>query len=416
MAHSTLSDEQQAMVTALTRDGHHIDAVVGVAGSGKTYALAVAHRLWADAGYDVLGAAISKQAATQLQADTGITSGTLDSLLLHLDRPGAHLQAGSVVVVDEAGMVPTRKLDELLGHCAPGVKVVLVGDHRQLPEIDAGGMLRSIAERHTIATLHDNRRQHDPDERVALADVRDGDVNAGLDWYVASGRVASFDDAATARAAMIETWWADRTDTSGSQLLMAERRVDVERLNQLARQRRADAGELDLDQVVTVGGRDFAVGDAVIFERNHRLMGVANAQRGTITALDRAAGRVTVDVGDGRLVDVAHDYLDAGHLNWGYAATVHKNQGATCDAAYLLASDRTYRELGYVALSRGRVSNRIWTVSDHDPAPTDNPAHGAETQPEPDPLVDLRRAMQRSAAQQLATDQADELEPVGIDL
>ena len=95
---------------------------------------------------------------------------------------------------------------------------------------------------------------------------------------------------------------------------------------------------------------------------------------------------------------------------------MHKNQGATCDAAYLLASDRTYRELGYVALSRGRVSNRIWTVSDHEPAPTDNPAHGAETQPEPDPLVDLRRAMQRSAAQQLATDQADELEPVGIDL
>jgi ATP-dependent exoDNAse (exonuclease V) alpha subunit len=128
-------------------------------------------------------AAISKQAATQLQADSGITSGTLDSLLLHLDRPGAQVQAGSVVVVvGEAGMVPTRKLDELLGHCTPGVKVVLVGDHRQVPEIDAGGMLRTIAERHTIATLHDHRRQHDPDERIALADLRHGDVNVGLDW------------------------------------------------------------------------------------------------------------------------------------------------------------------------------------------------------------------------------------------
>jgi hypothetical protein len=74
-----------------------------------------------------------------------------------------------------------------------------------------------------------------------------------------------------------------------------------------------------------------------------------------------------------------------------------------------------YRELGYVALSRGRVSNRIWTVSDHDPEPTENPADGAETQPEPDPLVDLRQAMQRFA-QQLATDQADELESVGIEL
>ena len=157
VAHSTLSDEQQAMVTALTRDGHHIDAVVGVAGSGKTYALSVAHRLWADAGYRVLGAAISKQAATQLQADTGITSGTLDSLLLHLDRPGAHLQPGSVVVVDEAGMVPTRKLDELLGHCAPGRQ----GGARRRPPPAPRDRRRRDAAQHR-RTAHDRHAARQP--------------------------------------------------------------------------------------------------------------------------------------------------------------------------------------------------------------------------------------------------------------
>jgi conjugative relaxase-like TrwC/TraI family protein len=413
--HESLSDEQGRMIEALTGNGHRVDAVVGIAGSGKTYALAVAHQLWADAGYEVIGTALSKQAANRLQADSGIRSGTLDSLLLHLDRPDALLTPKTVVVVDEAGMVPTRKLAELLGHCGAGVKVVLVGDHRQLPEIDAGGMLRSIAERYDPATLRENRRQRLAEEREALSHVRSGDINTGLDWYVRAGRVATFDDAASARQAMVDAWWKDR-HTNASQLMMAERHIDVDRLNELARQRRAHAGELDLARGIAVGNRHFAVGDLVLFERNDRRMGVANGQRGIVRAVDKTRGGLTVQIDTEAIVDVEPDYLAQGHVSWGYAATVHKNQGATCDHAYLLASDRTYRELGYVALSRGRQSNRIWTVTDREPAPTDNVAHGAEREPNSDPLADLRQAMRRSAAHQLATDQLAALEPVGVDL
>jgi ATP-dependent exoDNAse (exonuclease V) alpha subunit len=321
--HQTLSDEQQRMVEALTRAGHRIDAVIGVAGSGKTYALSVAHQLWTDSGHRVLGATISKQAANQLQADSGITSGTLDSLLLHLRQADARLAPDTVLVVDEAGMVPTRKLAELLDHCPPDIKVVLVGDHDQLPEIGAGGVLRAFAERHDVATLEQNRRQHDPDERAALAEVRNGDLDAGLDWYVQAGRVATFDDALSAREALIDAWWADHS-AGCDQLIMAERRTEVDRLNQLARRRRAREGELDLVAVVAAGGRDFAIGDRVIFERNDQRMGVANAQRGTVTGLDHRTGGVTVDV-DGRAVEVDSDYLEASDLNWGYSATVHKN-------------------------------------------------------------------------------------------
>ena len=71
--------------------------------------------------------------------------------------------------------------------------------------------------------------------------------------------------------------------------------------------------------------------------------------------------------------------------------------------------------LGYVALSRGRVANRIWTTSERDLPDIIEVAHGTEPDAR-DPLTDLRHAMGRSAAQQLATDQPGELEPVGIDL
>ena len=56
------------------------------------------------------------------------------------------------------------------------------------------------------------------------------------------------------------------------------------------------------------------------------------------------------------------------------SSTVHKAQGMTCDRAFLLATDDLYQELGYVALSRGRLGNHIVTVGglEHD---LESPAH-----------------------------------------
>ncbi|MFW6284164.1 MAG: AAA family ATPase, partial [Desulfosalsimonas sp.] len=63
-------------------------------------------------------------------------------------RDGSALQPGSVLVVDEGGMVGTRQLARLLHHAEQqSVKVVLVGDPKQLPEIDAGGLFRALATR-----------------------------------------------------------------------------------------------------------------------------------------------------------------------------------------------------------------------------------------------------------------------------
>ncbi|MEL6893507.1 MAG: hypothetical protein AAFP84_18085, partial [Actinomycetota bacterium] len=90
--------------------------------------------------------------------------------------------------------------------------------------------------------------------------------------------------------------------------------------------------------------------------------------------------------------------------------TVHKNQGATCDHSYLLATDAIYRELGYTALSRGRVDNRIWTVTTDIDADLET-AHTPDPEQRPDPIVEVRRALQRSAAQQLAIDEAAVIAP-----
>src|SRR5690606_32610049 len=96
----------------------------------------------------VIGCALAARAAIGLEDGAGIPSVTLDRLLADLDRRhrAYRLPANGVVVVDEAGMVGTRKLAALLDHAEQArAKVVLVGDHYQLPEIDDGHLSHGCA-------------------------------------------------------------------------------------------------------------------------------------------------------------------------------------------------------------------------------------------------------------------------------
>ena len=128
-------------------------------------------------------------------------------------------------------------------------------------------------------------------------------------------------------------------------------------------------------------------------------LGLLNGTRGAVTVVDANRNRVQVATTEGRTVDVPHKYLAAGHLTHAYATTVHKAQGATVDAALLLVDDQSYREAAYTGLSRGRVANRVYVVCDEgDALETHFPRRDR-----PDELATLRRAVQRSAAQELAT-------------
>ena len=119
-----LSFEQAAMVRSLCSSGNGVEVVIGVPGSGKTFALDAARRAWQSSGYRVYGATLAAEAAFQLEAGSQIPSVTLDRLLYELGRAYGHLSRcsldpRSIVVVDEASMVDTRRLVRLLEIAEP---------------------------------------------------------------------------------------------------------------------------------------------------------------------------------------------------------------------------------------------------------------------------------------------------------
>jgi conjugative relaxase-like TrwC/TraI family protein len=397
--HETLGAEQAAMVRQICSSGDGVEIVEGGAGAGKTYALAVARHAWETSGHQVLGCALAAQAAKQLQAGAGIPSQTIDRLLAGIERQTTALDATTVLVVDEAAMVGTRKLARLLDHAQQaGSKVVLVGDPCQLPEIEAGGAFRGLQGRLGASVLTDNRRQTSAWERDTLAGLRAGDAGRAFDDYLDHERVHRFPTGAEVREQLVEAWASARFD--GHEVLMvAARHAEVDDLNRRARHLRRDQCEIGEDEIV-LRGRPFARGDDVLALRNDYKLGVLNGTRATVEQIDTTRQELVLVGSDDQQLTVPFAYAESGYLTHGYATTVHKAQGATVDRCFILADETMTREHVYTALSRGRHGNDLYIVGD-DQRTEDR--HAAEVHR--DALDAVRGIFGRSATKRLATDQ-----------
>ena len=397
-ARPALSPEQVAVVAQITTSGNSVDVLVAAAGTGKTFCLDAAHDAWTRAGHRVLGASLAATAAAQLQAQTAIPSDTLALRALQLADGTLQLDDRTAVVVDEAAMVGTRQLAVLLDAAAAArAKVVLVGDPKQLSAIDAGGLLSGLALRLPTVTLEENRRQQEAWERDALTRLRRGGIEEALAAYDAHDRIVTAPTAIGLRNRIAADWNA-ATLAGEKVVMLAERRHDVDDLNQRARHWRSAAGalrgpELDID------GRAFQAGDRVLCLRNDRRLGVHNGTLATVTAVDIERRAVTIRTDSGSAHELPARYLDAGHLTHGYAMTIHKSQGLTVDRCLVLATDTLDHNAGYTALSRGKAENRIYL-------------HGALPNPEahhvdrsvPDPREGLEASLSRDRSDRLAID------------
>ena len=399
-----LSPEQVDMITTITRTPAGVVLVQGHAGTGKTYALDAARVAWQSSGLRVVGTSLSAEAARGLQAGAGIQSYTVDRLLLDLDDPEhGGFARGTVLVVDEAGMVGTRKMRRLLEHAERGhAKVVLVGDDKQLPEIDAGGAFRGLQRRLGAAELVENRRQEQAWEREALTWLREGEASRAVSAYQSKERVVTGDSVDEVRRQLVEDWWQAKKAGEPA-LMIAARRADVADLNSRARALMDAAGELG-EGSITLRRGTFSPGDRVMTLKNSRGLGVTNGTRGNVETVDPERRTLTFRTDDGRSIALPQSYLEAGHVTHAYAITGHKAQGKTTTRAFVLGDDTAYREWGYVALSRGTKENRLYVVSSPDEA--DELGHEAETA-RPDVVHAFTQAVSRSRAKEMALDVAE---------
>jgi ATP-dependent exoDNAse (exonuclease V) alpha subunit len=136
----------------------------------------------------VVGTALAARASAGFETATGIPSTTIARFLWETKAAGG-LPSGAIVVVDESGMVGSRQLAEVSDTVdAASGKLILIGDHHQLAEIDAGGLFAALVARLPAAELIENVRQDQEWERTALTELRQGSVSRAVAMYNRRGK------------------------------------------------------------------------------------------------------------------------------------------------------------------------------------------------------------------------------------
>ena len=363
---TTLTVAQHQAAVAICTSGHGVELIVGVAGAGKTTVMATVALAFGDAGYEVVGTAVSGQAARTLGREAQMTTRTVASLRWRMDHGQVSLTPRHVVVIDEASMADDEDVAAVLEAAgAGGAKVVMVGDDRQLGAIDPGGAHRALTERHGahVTVLAKNVRQYDAGERVALSQLRGGHIAAAVSFYESRQRITIAPTRQEALAAMVESWAHKTLGEGADAMLLAYRRANVAELNRLARVHIEAAGRLSGPELIAPGGARYRAGDRIVTLAASPDGSVVTSERGVVSAVEPGAGWLVATMDDGRRQHFAAELTGADRLAHGYATTVHRAQGATCEAAYTF-SDGGGRELAYVAMSRGREFNGTVVVAD----------------------------------------------------
>jgi conjugative relaxase-like TrwC/TraI family protein len=376
----SLDDHQVAAVTMILTMPRPVITVVGPAGAGKTRMLAADVSAWQSAGVPVFGVGPSASAARQLQHGAGMVGDTLHKLVYEHSTKQANgrgpadskwdLPERSVVIIDEAGMVDTRLLHQYAQIAqAKNWRTVLVGDHRQLDAVDAGGMFTELVHDPDVVTvelgtLH--RFEHNWEADASLA-LRSGDTSA-IDAYNRHGRIHGHDDQAAAIGAVADEAFEGAID-GHEVLVMAPTNAIVDALNATLTDRLVEAGWFDPADRIEVGGREFYPGQPVVARANNRTITygpageewVRNGDRWIVNAGTRDEMYVTsLDNGHRHALPV--ELIAAGKVTVDYASTINRAQGATVDEAHLIIDDRTNAKQLYVGATRGRNANHIHTA------------------------------------------------------
>ena len=331
--------------------------IEGDAGVGKTYALEVCREAFDASGVEVVGCALAGRAAELLEEGSDIASTTVAATLhqLQVER----LPYGGVLVVDEAGMLGDRQLAELVSLAARDeAKLVVVGDPFQLQPIEAGAPMRTLSDHIGRVELHENIRQQYDWERATLRLLRDGEAREAYREYERYNRIHDAHSVAERQVQVIEDH--ARLEAGGlDTVILARRRDEVAALNELAHARSVAEGRVH-GPALTVGDKEYQVGDRVICLANERSGAVSNGTRGIVTAVDVERQTLTLERPDKRQLTLDTTHYDA--IDRGYALTVHKAQGMTADIALVVGSEGATREWAYTAMSRATLATHYYEV------------------------------------------------------
>ncbi|HWA37000.1 MAG TPA: MobF family relaxase, partial [Burkholderiales bacterium] len=166
LARTNLNRGQRAAALAVLTTSNRVIGIQGSAGVGKSHLIGTATAIAEREGHRVVVLAPYANQVERLQAD-GLKASTLATFLAAKEKI---IDDRTVLVIDEAGLVPTREMEAALQAAERHrARVVLSGDIQQLKAVEAGRPFAQLqANGMKTAIVDEIQRQKTPDLKPAV--------------------------------------------------------------------------------------------------------------------------------------------------------------------------------------------------------------------------------------------------------
>lgn len=259
-----------------------ITLLQGNAGVGKTYTLSAFKDVLNETTQSNLrGLAPSAAAAEILEQEIGMASSTVDR---YLSIPNEQLQREEILVIDEAGMLSTQQMMDLIEKAKDlNSRLILVGDTKQLSAVQTGAPFRLLQERSQLktVTIDENLRQVTPQLKEAVDLASEQQTQAALELLDNHGCVTEIPILKTRNYGVAQRYLDRPHERQVQTLILCDTNQDRQAITDLIRSDYIDKKKLgaeaqvvemlhskSLDNQAISQPYNYAVGDVVRFRRS----------------------------------------------------------------------------------------------------------------------------------------------------
>ena len=305
--HPELNASQRRAVGAILISREKIVGLDGIAGAGKTTALAVVREGAEADGYRVEGFAPTSRAAQKL-AEAGMETSTLQKHLARGQQPDTGEKR--LYILDESSLASTRQVYEFVNRLHPNDRILLVGDRRQHEAVEAGRPFAQLQDAGMkTVRLDEIVRQKDPELKSVVEQLARGDVREAIQNLDRQGRVHQISN----RDDRIATISREYAKSPGTTLVVSPDNASRVEINERIHAELQSRGIVSGDehrirtfvprQNLTGADRTWAeryeVGDVLRYSRASKETGIGKGEYAQVKSIDAPANRLTVELQDG---------------------------------------------------------------------------------------------------------------------
>ena len=240
----SLEKGQREAIEMICTTKDRLSLVQGDAGAGKSFAMGHIKSIMEAEGITVRGYSPTGKATQSMKEAGLLESVTIDKILVSQNHQ-AQLREGEIWLIDEAGMLGSRKMERFLKLAEEKkAKVVLIGDTKQFKSVEQGKLFSDLQKHSGVAyaEILEVKRQKNETAKAIVTAIKDHEFDRAFRTLEQSDSLHEIKSEADRHQAIAEKYLGD---IKSNCVILAQTNSTKNAINRLVRDRLVDRGEVE---------------------------------------------------------------------------------------------------------------------------------------------------------------------------